>query len=251
MKLSSSQRRAVLNQIEDVFQRMKARLLGRFFKGPHIYFEVVKDSNPLHSLEGIYKYSQHVLYGPGAEVNENEVSNLAEISGNYMEAKRLQVQNKIMASIEQAPTAAIAVKSITEHLADTSDYMEKLVGNETRTVQAYADRAGITQVAASLGVDDPTCAKVGFWDKKTCQNCKELWHDPTNPAKPRPWKLSELKGGYMDDHKNPFPVIGPTHPSCRCVLIFIPPNFNFDDGGHLYFAGLGYNYLEEYRKTKP
>jgi len=246
MNLTSLQKRKILDHIDDVFHKIKARLLGRFFTGPRIYFQVVKQSDPFETIESLFRYTTHMLYGAGGKVDEHQIEGLAEVTGNYIDAKRLQTQNKIINAINSANTPMEALKAATDHLDKATGYMELLVSNESRISQSQAEQAGINQVASSLGVEDPVIVKFGVVDGKLCENCRILWHDPSNPRKPRPYKMSELADGYMTDHKNPYATSGPSHPRCRHVTSFVPPNFSFDESGQIVWKAFGHSYYDEF-----
>ena len=248
MKLSPQQRRTILDNIDDIFQKIKARLMGRFFSGPRIYFEVVKQSNPFETIEGLFRYVTYMTGGPSSKIDEHQVEVLSEVTGNYVDAKRLQVQNKVLNAIAAAATPKQALKAVESHINDAGDYMEALVSNETHTATAYANKEGITKVGASIGIEDPTVCKVGVIDDKMCSTCRELWHDPDNIYKPRPWKLSQLKEGYMTDRENPYPTVGGSHPRCRHTLVFLPPNMAPDEKGTFVWKKFGYDYYENYKK---
>ena len=232
MKLSKRQIGLVTDAVDDLFYKFKVRLLGRFFVGPKIYFEVVDDTDPLDTLEGIFVYTLKTLYGPQTAIDEDQIKLLSGIAGNYIEAERLRTTNKILADAAQAETIKEFESALKSNVKAATQKTSLLVNTETKAVQAYAERDGITQLASSLGVEDPTVAKLGILDDKTCKNCINLWHLESNHHIPRVYKLSELKEGYMTDHKNPYPTMGNTHPHCRHIMTFVPPNFGFDSGGN-------------------
>src|SRR5208283_3436067 len=117
----------------------------------------------------------------------------------------------------------------------------KVVVTEARNMQAYAEKEGITRLAASIGDDDPVIVKLGVVDDKLCLACRTLWHDPTNLHKPRPWKLSELRDGYNKSQKDPIPTHAPSHPHCRHILSYIPIGYTFDASGVIRFEAFGYD----------
>lgn len=250
MKLSSKQRRAILDSVEDMFETLKARLLGRFFKGPKIYFEMSRRANPIETIEGLFQYTNAMLYGAKTPVDEEHVEQLAEVTGNYIEAKKEDVSQTLLSHINDAETPEQAMAAVKDSLESATSYVDMLVANESRTAQAYAERSGITKLGASMGIEDPTVCKLGIIDDDMCENCRELWHDPTNKFVPKVYKLSELKEGYMTDHKNPYPTVGPTHPRCRHVLTFLPPNFGFTDKGHIEFKSFGHDEYEAQNSNK-
>lgn len=247
MELLESQKKQIEKIINDLFYNLKARLLGRFFSGPRIYFEVLGSVNPLDTLEGVYNYTYTMLYGPGAKPSKKRAKQLSQITGNYIEAERLKTINKIMMGIEKAKDFDEVKEEIDKYVGKATSYVKKLVNTEVRHVQANAEREGIEKLGASISVDDPTVCKLGVVDKKLCKCCKKLWHTEDNIHVPKVYKLSELKDGYNDNHKSPTATIGPTHPHCRHVLTMVPPNFGFTDKGVIQFKGFGYDVYAEQR----
>ncbi len=248
MKIGEGQKAAIVGSVDDLFFSLKSKLLGRFFKGPSIYFEVTKQHNPMESIEGIYKYVLKML-SPGAAENEAHIKSLSEIASNYIEAERLRIQSYILQDVAQAKTPEEAEEKVKETLDKASGYLDTLVATETRTAQAFAEKDGIIQVAASLGIDDPIVYKTGVVDKKLCHNCKVLWHSDGNIWVPKVYRLSELQDGYNRDSKNPIPTLNPTHPHCRHVMSMLPPNFGFDERGTPRFIAFGHD--EYVRQRKP
>lgn len=249
MKLTPAQRTVITEAVNDMFWRLEARLLGRWFKGPSLYFSVVSETDPTLTLEGAYRYALSMLFGPNASVDEREIKSLNEIALNYFEAERLRRVNRMITDIAGAQDASEAADVIQENIIKTNSYVETVVINESRNMQAYAERDGIARLGASIGVDDPVVVKLGVVDDKVCKACKELWHSSSNLYVPRPWKMSELRDGYNKNQKDPVPTVNATHPHCRHVMSFVPPNYGFDGNGVIRFVAFGYDFYEEYYKT--
>jgi len=214
MNLLNNQKKEIERIINDLFYDLKAKLLGRFFKGPRIYFEVLNSINPLETLEGVYNYTFNMLYGPGANPSKKRSRVLSEIAGNYLEAERLKTINKVMMGIDKASNFEEVKEEISKYIDKATSHVNTIVNTEIRQVQANAEREGIEKLGASIGVDDPIVCKLGVLDKKLCHSCKSLWHSEDNVKVPKVYKMSELEDGYNSDHKNPKPTIGPTHPHC-------------------------------------
>lgn len=250
MKIDEQQKGAITEAINNLFYTLKAKILGRFFKGPKIFFEVVQTSNPLESLEGLFRYTYQML-NPGKEPEETTVKTLAVITGNYIESERLRTIDRIITAVEEAENESAISEAVKTGIDKATKYIDMLVNNEARVIQAYAERAGISQVAADIGVEDPIVAKLGVIDERMCDNCRELWHSPENIKIPKVYKMSELVEGYNKDHKNPIPTIGPTHPRCRHVMTFVPPNFGFGSNGQIQFKGFGHDeYIAQHGTQK-
>ena len=248
MKLTPAQRTVITETVNDIFFRLEARLLGRWFRGPSIYFSVVSETDPALTLEGAYRYAINALYGAGAAVDEKEMKSLNEIAHNYFEAERLRRVNQMLSDIAHAKAPTEIADAIQNNIDKASSYVQTAVVTEARNMQAYAERDGISRLGASIGVDDPVVVKLGVVDEKICPACKKLWHSPTNLHQPRPWKMSELRDGYNKSQKDPVPTVNATHPHCRHVLSFVPPNYGFDERGVIRFIAFGHDYYEEYYK---
>ncbi len=247
MDLKDEQRVAIEFSVSDIFYRLKMRLLGRFFTGPSIYFELVDDLNPLNTLEGIYHYTASMMYGSSFKPSVKRVKTLNRITDNYIEAERLKTINKIMQAAEQGESLDDIESMLKETLDKSAEYVDMLVVTEARNVQANAEREGIEKVAASIGVEDPIVCKYGKIDDKMCPVCRYLWHSEENIYIPKVYKLSELKDGYNTSTKDPIPTVLASHPRCRHILTLIPPNFGFNARGQIEFKGFGYDIYSEQR----
>jgi len=250
MKITKKQKKLITEAIDELYYKLKARLLGRYFKGPSIFFHVV-DNTPLkESLEGIFRFTMSSLYGTGAQVDDDQISHLSDIADNYIEAERLKTVNKVLTAASSVKTDKEFAKVLNEHMDKATNYAKLLINTETKAVQAYAERDGITQLAADMGVEDPIVCKLGIIDDKMCKNCKQLWHNDSNILKPKVYRLSELKEGYMMNHKSPEPTVGSTHPHCRHIMTYIPPNYGFDRTGNIKFIAFGHNEYEHQKSGK-
>jgi len=212
MDLYLNQKKEITKIIEHMFNLLKVRFLGTMFTGPKIYFEVLKDVKPSETLEGMYRYALGLTTGGDIDPDKRRMKKLASITNNYMEAEKLKTVNKVIMGIESTDSIDEASDKIEKELDKTSKYIKKLMVTEARTTQAYAEKEGIERLGATVGDEDPTIVKLGVIDSKTCKICKKLWHE-SDLRIPKPYKLSQLKGGYCD-MKHPEPTIGPTHPNC-------------------------------------
>jgi hypothetical protein len=241
VNLTEKQKSEVTRLVNGVFQSLKARLMGRFYTGPKIFFQVVEDTNPIDTIEGLYTFTAHMLYGPGVQPTKKRVKNLAKITGNYIESQKLKTINHILMAAEESETLDNLDELLTDEMDKATKYIKKVVATDLRNVQANAEREGIEKLGASIGVEDPEVAKLGVIDDKLCKTCKKLWHDDSNIKKPKVYKMSMLKEGYMKSHKNPEPTISASHPHCRHVLTMIPPGYGFNERGNLEFMGFNYS----------
>jgi hypothetical protein len=247
MDLTPGQRKALEKVLSDLYDELQANLLGRFFKGPQVWVEVARSASPSRSIEGLFRYALKMMYGPGADVPEDRLRQLATITSNYMDAEKLKAINKVLAEADQAKDAKDLRGRLEEVIEEMTSKVHQLVATETRNASNFAEREGIMQVAAPMGIDDPTVARLGPHDAKTCRTCLKLWHDDKNPMIPKIYKSSEIQGGYST-HKDPKPTWNATHPHCRHVWIMVAPNYGFDDTGRLKFMGFGHDEFKTRRK---
>lgn len=248
MKLTATQRQAVIDAINNVFYSLQARLVGRFFGGPRIYFKIAQESDPLDTLEGLYRYTISILYGPDAKPTEDNLKTLAETASNYIEARRLQTINRVFKAIDAAKNVNDAFKKIRHELNKVTNTTHVLVSSEASFTRAYAEKEGIGHLAASVGDDDPTVVLLGRFDEKTCKYCRAMYHDPKYPGKPIPYKLSELKSDYFSPKNwdNRTAHSPPLHPNCRHIMSYVPLNMGFDNSGQIVFKYVGYDYYKDY-----
>lgn len=248
MKITDAQRRIIVDRIESLFENTKAGLLGKFFKGPKLYFEVTRRTDPLHTIEGIYTYTMKMLYGPDAKPKQSNIKNLADITSDYMDSQQLKVKNHILADIARAKTPSEAIRSVSAHFEKAGEYVDLLVANEAHITQAYASREGITKLAADIEVKEPIVVFLGIADTKICKYCKAMYHDSSNLEIPKPYKLSQVREGYFKpkDWDGKSPHQAPLHPRCRHIMSFVPPNFGYDSSGTIVFKGIGYDYYSDY-----
>jgi len=219
--------------------------MGRFYTGPKIFFEVVEQTNPIDTIEGLYNFTAHMLYGAGVQPSKKRIKALTKITGNYIEAQKLKTLNHILMAAEESDSLDNLEELVSTEMEKATSYIKKVVATDLRNVQANAEKEGIEKLGASIGVEDPDVAKLGVVDPKLCNTCKKLWHSDSNIRKPKVYKMSMLKEGYMKDYKNPEPTVNASHPYCRHILTMIPPGYGFNERGNLEFKGFNYSAFED------
>lgn len=240
MKVSKEQHDKIINLVERLFGRLKARFAGRLFRGPAIFFEIVQAEE---SLEDAYRHAGQVMYGPAFTPDEDTVQQVIDVASHYVDAEKHRTINRILAGVRAAQSEAEVKKVIKDAVGKATTYVSLLAVNETRTAQAHAERDGISLVAAGMGVDDPNVAFLGRYDSKTCKYCRAMYHREDNPAVPRVYKLSQVNEGYFKPKEwdGTTPWRAPLHPHCRHIMTFVPPNFGFDKSGKITFVSYGYD----------
>jgi hypothetical protein len=246
-KLSLAQKLLITVLIADLYYRVQAKYLGHRFQGPPKYKMQGFTADRKFTLDGIYLFTLAALYGINLQPDEKELEGLATVTQNYFEIQRLKTTNKLITELSSVKNKKEANKILKESLESASSSIEKILNTEIKTVQSFAERYGVSKLAAKDGIEDPVIVKFGIVDDKICEACKKLWHTKGNLFMPRPWKLSELNMGYSS-HKNIKATISPTHPRCRHTISYVPPGYGFTDSGKMEFKKEGYDYYKEYYK---
>jgi len=88
-----------------------------------------------------------------------------------------------------------------------------------------------------------------------CPNCIRLYLSGGAGSAPKIFKLSEIKGNGTNvgrKQKEWLPVIGPTHPFCRCTINNVPLGFTVEDyqKGNWEWTGTGFKILKYETKRK-
>jgi hypothetical protein len=246
MRLTVEQKKAIKNLVDNLFEQYKARLQGRFYTGKKLYFSTLSEEEMMHTLEGAYMVGLKNNFA-NAKPSKRVIKDLIEIAENYLEAHKLRTQNQIMVAVKQASSRAESAELVGKVIDKATAHLDTISATEIKTMQSYGEAASVEQLGAHIGIADPTIIKLGPLDVKTCQNCIELWHQPQNPKQPKPWKLSELREGYMTDRKNPYPTRGPTHCRCRHTITMVMPGYGFNAQGIPEFIGSNYDYYKDKR----
>lgn len=250
MDLSPSTRKEIIKLINDLYYEFEAKFLGRFFRGPKLYLELVTDEDIKNSLEAIYRFVMADLYGVTAKIDATQVRRLAEVSRNYIEASRLKSINRALTAITGAKTTKEAEIVLEKEFEEVGNYMQLLTDSESERIIAYANRDGIGQVAASTGDSDPNVAVYVIHDIKACSSCKSMYNSPRNHRIPRVYKLSEMREGYFKKKEwdGITPFMPKLHPNCRCTMVYIPKGYGFDATGQIVYRGKEWDEYEEQRK---
>lgn len=237
-------RNAVSEAISALFERTKARLQGKDFKGNAIYFQIIRDFGVNDSVEGVYR-----------DALVNEIGNKGEINKEVVEAHNDEVSHLIDALKSKTTNQALdAIKSgdqdsIKEVFDKAKYHLDTIVTTELARTQNTALEDAASQVAADMGISDPVMFAIGKWDDRTCKYCKAMFHCSSNPSIPKVWKLSEMHYEYMKSktwsgeiHKPPI------HPKCRDRMTMLSPGFGFNSSGNVEYKREGYDEYMEQKK---
>lgn len=247
-KLSLTQKLLITALIADMYYRVQARYLGQRFQGPAKYKIQGLTAERKHTLDGIYIFTLALLFGTEMQPDEKELDGLATVTQNYFEIQKLKTINRLITELSTAKNKKEANRVLKQAMDKASSSIETILNTEIKTAQSFAERYGVSKLAAKDGIEDPVIVKFGIVDDRICKACKKLWHAPGNLFMPRPWKLSELDMGYSS-HKNVKATISPTHPRCRHTISYVPPGYGFAENGKIEFKKEGFDYYKEYYKV--
>jgi hypothetical protein len=245
MRLTSDQESVIESVLNNLFETIKAKYLGQWYKGPKIFFSTAREANPMNTVGGIFEYTLRSIH-PNPSVDYDMIQKLANTSGNYIEAEKKRALDRIHENIGKAKDGDDFKKIVEDSLEPSNNYMNMLMTTEVRNAQSRAEVSGIQQIGAALGMNDPTIVKLGVVDPKLCPACRKLWHTEEDIRVPRAYKLSELSDGYNTDMKNPLPTTLSTHPHCRHTMSIIPLGYGYV-GGSFQFISPTYNLLDDQR----
>lgn len=238
-------RKALKSTIESLFERAKARLLGRFYNGPKLFVQVVRDFGVDNSLEGTFRHTLMHNIGTGSRPDEFTLEAHAEESDAILDSLKAKVYRDSLQAIKERDT-----DKLRDIFENAKNHMEMIVATETRRSQSLAEDEAVVQVAASRGIQNPNVFFVGVLDDKTCKHCKAMYHCKSNTKIPRVLKFDQILTGTYFKPKNWDGVTvynAPLHPFCRHSKTLLIPGFGFDENGHVQFIGQGY---DEYQVQK-
>jgi hypothetical protein len=200
------------------------------------------------SLPAVYRASVAAHGGTPDAETENH---LLEIADAYLEGIKARIKARALNAAlgnETAETAggeAVAQTPATIIESATHE-IETVLDSETQNARSLGAVEGISQVAASQGVADPTVFFVVVRDSSLCDECKDIHLMPTG-VEPRLWKLSEVMNGYHQRGVDAPSMTG-LHPHCRCSLTYLAPGFGFNARGYVQYVAPGFDALEDQRR---
>jgi len=249
-----------LQILKEMFNNLRLNLLGPQFVNKNFPFKL-DNFDPSSTLGSLYTHalSQNAVDPSAIDFKTLEVLNSTALS--YVD----KLEDNIAGEVSSVFNMFINEVNVKSKIAGTSNEeflktkdsedvkgrigsqlkfifnkanngINRIVVNESHHAQSFGAMDGIIHMSQSVGISDPVVAKRGIIDDNMCKFCRELWHTPTNVSIPRVYRMSELKGGYMD-RKNPEPTLSQSHPNCRHILFSVMPGFGFDDGGKIVYKG--------------
>lgn len=229
--------------VDEVFDRVKARVLGPGFVRQRGDKNIFIGHRPQFSIPGLYRQA---AIEEAARPAEKIAHSLGQVAGSYIDAERARTKAQVVKSVQdwvrsgsKGELETVLGGELAGLFTKATKALAKVVDTEATTARNMGTLEGITRINASAGIEDPTVFFITVRDNDLCDECKRLHLQP-DEITPRAWKLSELKSGY---HKlsDDAPSIGGLHPHCRCTLVTLMPGFGFDAAGKIKYVAPGHD----------
>lgn len=246
--------KAVSDVVTALFNRAKARFLGKTYKATEIQIGYI--TKPLEhredlSLPGIFDSAAKAegVTNPNEKLRQSCIDIASQYFDAHLEATKAQVLNAVQSYLHESQTSGAvdpdkvlkeALESVVEKAASN---IKTVTENETTRAKTLGTLDAVVRMAAVDGVQDPLIYGAHPLDQHTCKECQRIYFTPG--GEPRVWKLSELSHAY---HKrgNEFPSTCGCHPNCRVSYASILPGYGFR-GQVLSWIGPDYDILKDQR----
>jgi hypothetical protein len=241
--LSRGAVRIIHRAVDNVFDRLKGRVLGPDFAPSRLDKEIYLGHHHEFSISGIYR---RAAFEEGTKPNETVLNSLTRVAESYLDAERERTKARVVNAVDTWLRNA-AQKKIKTDLTTVLDgelsqiwgqmttSVTKIVSTESTTARNMGTLEGVSKVNTAAGVSDPVVFFIIVRDGEACEECTQL-HLLGDKITPRVWRLSEVGSGYHkrgDDHPS---VLG-LHPECRCTLATLLPGYGFDQAGRIRYVG--------------
>lgn len=242
--------------VEALFQRAKARFLGRPY-GPKQVAFVVQAPPPPHAAPhltagGVFDHSSRI---EGLEPNQELKEALERVAEGYLDAAqegaKAAVVHSVQAFLTDAELKGVKTDVPTVLGGELAEVLGKVTANVRRIVETETGRVTnmgaidvVQRVNAAAGVEDPVVVFLGPNDALCCDHCRDLYF-LADGVTPRAWLMSELKVGYWR-RGDPAPSVGPLHPHCRHRPTSLLPGYGFQ-GGRIVFVEPGFSEIARQR----
>ena len=247
--------KAVSDVVTALFNRAKARFLGKTYKATEIQIGYI--TKPLEhredlSLPGIFDSAAKAegVTNPNEKLRQSCIDIASQYFDAHLEATKAQVLNAVQSYLHESQTSGTvdpdkelkeALESVVEKAASN---IKTVTENETTRGKNLGSIDAILRMAAVDGVQDPLIYFSGPSDSHTCNECLRMFFMPDRIT-PRVWRMSELSHAYHVRGADR-PSICSGHPNCRHFIVSILPGYGFS-GGSLKFIAPDYDILKDQR----
>jgi hypothetical protein len=218
-RLSKTGIKAISAEVDLLFAKVKARLLGPAapgIDGKRLAFQF----DPRTSLSALYTEASRV---EGVAPRDEILRHLLSIAGSYVDAHKERTKAKVLHEVQgfladaqskgvETDFETVLGGKLAEVMGDLRYDVSRIVETEATNTRNTSIFDAIGRVGASVGREDPTVFFVCAHSPQPCDECKRL-HLMEDLVTPRLWRSSELGSGY---HKrgDSTPKVGGLHPNC-------------------------------------
>jgi hypothetical protein len=236
--------------VDDVFDRVKATVLGPGFVRARGDKNIFVGHRPEFSIPGLYRQA---AIEEATRPAEKVAHSLGKVAGSYIDAERERTKAQVTKAVQDWLRRGRATNLETVLGGELGGLftkavksVNKIVDTEATTARNMGTLEGITKVNASAGVEDPVVFFITVRDNLLCKECRRV-HLMPDGTTPRVWRLSELSFKY---HKvgEDAPCVGGLHPHCRCTMVTLMPGFGFDASGRIKYEAPGH---DEFARQRP
>lgn len=193
-----------------------------------------------NALEFAQRQAAKDIRGLGNRIGQNIETTLIEVDQRqrraYENLIRTTTETKI-ANRESAQELALSLGN------QTDDWARDFARISDYVMHSAFDNGRAVQIAQQYG-DDVEVYKDVY--EKACKHCNRLYLTDGPGSEPILFKLKDIKanGTNIGRHTTEWlPVIGATHPWCRCTLNYRDPNYDWDENTQ------SFNKPREYRRV--
>lgn len=238
----------IRNEVDDVYDRIKARFLNEKYKKKGIEFTFRNDT-----LEDFFR---DIAEREGVEPDKDTLATLKEVAGSYLDASRERAKAQVIQAVQaviresvlsgETPNVRVAIQGqMSKIWGDATTHVHSILDSEVNTAKNVSILEGITQYNAKIGVDDPVVFFIIVRDGAVCSECVRL-HMMPDGVTPRLWYMSEVGSGY---HKkgDPNPKLGGLHPHCRCQMSTLLLGYGFNASGKVTYVAKDHSEIDKQR----
>lgn len=246
MALAPEQLSLIETIVDQVFERLKTRVLGPQFGSKIIGFQF----NPDFSLPGLFVAAnrEQANLRPDPEL----LNSLMSVAERHLDAAKstakAQVTRAVDAFLRANPKGELRTVlggELSQVFKQTMTGVRRVIDTEASNARNAGTLNGITELASAMNIEDPAVYFVVVKDNLLCRECARL-HLLPDGITPRVWRMSEIGHGYhRRGQENP--KIGGLHPHCRCSLVTLLPGYGFDKDGRVHYIAPKHDELSAQR----
>ncbi len=168
------------------------------------------------------------ISGIGERIKTDLTQRVMESDARSRAADRKAYRKTIAHGIEQRRSNRQVASDLGHKTQDWARDMERVANTEL----SDAMQQGTAQEAAKRGGGNARVAKV--FANACCKYCRLLYSERDGTDRPHIFPLAVLEANGTNVGRKArdwLPIIGPTHPNCRCTLVNVPRGMAFNSAG--------------------